>query len=98
MPLNIIVKGKWKRTSSDGELARSLHDQTAQVISNEKSGYMERQLRARKAVEGTGNSTFRPTAVYDAKTYFRHEADRPGCMSDPEYKKDYLKKNPEAKL
>jgi len=97
MPLNIIIRGKYKRTSNE-ELAENLHDHTARKIAEEKAGYMDRQLKARKAVEGTGSKTFRPVAVYDAKTYFRHESDNPGCMNDPEYKKSYLKKNPEAKL
>ena len=97
MPLNIIVKGSSKRRSS-GEIARDLHDKTAKVIEREKAGYMERQLKARKQAEASGSESFKPVAVYDARTYFRHEADRPGCMSDPEYKRDYLKRNPEAKL
>ena len=97
MPLNIIVKGKWKRTS-DSELARTLHDHTAKKIAQEKHGYYDRQIQARKQYEGAGNKDFRPVAVYDGATYMRHELERPGCMSDPEYKKDYLKKNPEAKL
>jgi hypothetical protein len=97
MPLNIIVKGSSKRRSS-GEVARDLHDQTAKVIQGEKAGYMKRQLQARKQAENTGSDSFKPVAVYDARTWFRHEAERPGCMSDPEYRKDYLKKNPEAKL
>lgn len=97
MPLNIIVKGSSKRRSS-GEVARDLHDQTAKVIQAEKAGYMKRQLQARKQAENTGSESFKPVAVYDARTWFRHEAERPGCMSDPEYRKDYLKKNPEAKL
>jgi hypothetical protein len=97
MPLNIIVKGSSKRRSS-GEVARDLHDQTAKVIQGEKAGYMKRQLQARKQAENSGSDSFKPVAVYDARTWFRHEAERPGCMSDPEYRKDYLKKNPEAKL
>lgn len=97
MPLNIIVKGSSKRRSS-GEVARDLHGQTAKVIQGEKAGYMKRQLQARKQAENTGSDSFKPVAVYDARTWFRHEAERPGCMSDPEYRKDYLKKNPEAKL
>ena len=79
-------------------MARELHDRTAKVIEAEKAGYMKRQLEAREKAEKSGSDSFRPTAVYDARTYFRHEAERPGCMSDPEYRKDYLKKNPEAKL
>ena len=97
MPLNIIVRGKWKKTS-DSELARTLHDQTAKKIAQEKHGYMDRQLQARKQFENSGSKDFRPVAVYDGATYFRHMSDKPGCMNDPEYKRDYLKKNPEAKL
>lgn len=98
MPLNIIIKGGSSKRRSNEEVARALHDQTAKVIQAEKAGYMKRQLEARKHAENSGSDSFRPTAVYDARTWFRHEAERPGCMSDPEYKKDYLKKNPEAKL
>ena len=100
MPLNIIIKGGGKGSQMSGEeMALYLANKNQKAMEREKAGYMDRQLRARKEMEQEGNSdTLRPSAVYDAKTYFRHEGERPGCMSDPEYKREYHRDNPESKL
>lgn len=98
MSLNIIVKGGKKRVSS-GEMARDLYEKNTEAMAREKHGYMDRQLKARKQMEReTGGDNIRPSAVIDAKTYFRHEQQNPGCMSDSTYRKEFFRDNPETKL
>ena len=100
MSLNIIIRGGGKNRSMSGEeMAEYLHRKNLKSIEREKHGYMERQLKARKDMEKEGNGgLLRPSAVYDAKTYFRHEQQNPGCMSDEGYKREYHRDNPESKI
>jgi len=100
MPLNIIIKGGGKGKQMSGEeMARYLATKNQKAMEREKAGYMARQLKAREEMKQEGNTdTLRPSAVYDAKTYFRHEQERPGCMSDPDYKREYHRDNPESKM
>lgn len=98
MSLNIIVKGG-KRKDSSEETARHLAEQTDKAMERDKSGYMERQLQARKAVEGQRrDGDLRPSGVIDMKTYMRHEQMRPGCMTDSTYRKEFYRDNPECRV
>ena len=42
---------------------------------------------------------FKPTAVYDMASYMRMEQEHgKGIMSDPTFRREYLRDNPECKL
>jgi hypothetical protein len=99
MGLNIIVRSGSKGRVSDSEVSESLAKRIDAEQSREKAGYKERSRRQRaEADKLRGGKNFKPVAVYDMATYMRHEQQNPGCMSDPQYKKDFLKANPECKL
>lgn len=63
----------------------------------EKAGYRDRALKARKYGQSVGGGkNFRAVRSVDMATYMRHEQERRGCMSDPEYSRDFAKSNPET--
>ena len=99
MSLNIIVRKGPRGKASAGEVGEVLMRQAKEEVAREKAGYRERSRKIRKAADDNlkGGKGIRPVAVYDAATYLRHEQERPGCMSDPEYRRDFLKRNPECK-
>jgi len=68
-------------------------------MEQEKVTYKLRQHAAAgewDGVELDRKSSFRPTMVFDARTYFRWDKQEPGCWEDKGFEKDYAKKNPEA--
>jgi len=71
------------------------HNEEAAI--REKAGYQKRSRHIRKAAEDIrgGKGAFRLESVMDARTYMRHEQDRPGCMADDTYRKELLKHNEE---
>ena len=98
MSLNIIVR-KGGGKASDGEVAETLARKIDQDVARHKHQYTARARQIRKEAEQVkGGKGFRPVAVYDAETYARHEQANPGCMSDPEYRRDFLRDNPECRL
>jgi hypothetical protein len=99
MGLNIIVKSESRGRVSDSEVSESLAKRIDAEQAREKAGYKERSRRQRAEADKlkSGNG-FKPVAVYDMATYMRHEQQNPGCMSDPEYKRSFLKSNPECNL
>lgn len=98
MTLNIIVKGGKKSGGMSGEeMAHYLAKKVDRQAEQEKAGYKERALEARKYGQSvSGGENFRAVRSVDLATYMRHEQERPGCMSDPEYSRDYAKSNPES--
>ena len=100
MSLNIIVRNGSRGRVSDSEVAESLARRVDAEQAAEKAGYTDRMRRIRanadKNVKGGGD--FKPAAVYDMATYIRHEQQNPGCMSDAQYKREFLRDNPECKL
>ena len=99
MPLNIIVKSGGRRNISDEEVAHYLAKREEERIVEEKHTYKERARKARKAAENMQlPEGVRARAVYDARTYFRHEQQNPGCMSDPSYTRELLRDNEEMRL
>ena len=101
MSVNIIVrKGPKRGRVSDSEVSESLAKRIDREQSAEKAGYKDRMRRIRahadKNVRGGGD--FRPSAVYDMATFIRHEQQNPGCTSDPTWRKEFLRDNPECKL
>lgn len=100
MPVNIIIK-KGGRTPSREEAAEDLADRTDIAISQENYTRDKRQRAARiesDAVLGPGGEHLRPASVIDIQTYMRHEQANPGCMSDSEYKRDFLRRNPDCRV
>jgi flagellar basal body rod protein FlgC len=99
MPLNIITHGMKAKKVSNEEVAETLARANEEAAIREKHGYKERSRQLRKTAEkwnfGKG---VRAKAVIDAQTYFRHEQQSPGCMSDPGYTKEFLRDNPETRL
>lgn len=82
---------------SGDEMARYLSKKVEAEARREKAGYQQRALAARKYGKSVGGGkNFRAVRSVDVTTYLRHEIERPGCMSDPEYSKDFAKKNPET--
>ena len=97
MSLNIIVKGGKRSGMSGEDMARYLSKKVEVEAKREKAGYKQRALAARKYGQSVGGGkNFRAVRSVDVTTYLRHEQERPGCMSDPEYSKDFAKKNPET--
>jgi hypothetical protein len=98
MSLNIIVKGgKSSGGMSGEEMADYLSRKVEADARREKAGYKGRASRARKYGQSVGGGKdFRAVSSIDMVTYMRHEQERPGCMSDPEYRKDFAKANPET--
>lgn len=84
---------------SNEEVAETIARSNEEAAIREKHGYKERSRKIRKAAE---NFNFGPgvraKAVIDAKTYFRHEQQNPGCMSDSGYTKELLRDNEEMRL
>jgi hypothetical protein len=99
MGLNIIVRSGSRGRVSDSEISESLAKRIDAEQAREKAGYKERSRRQRAEADKLKvGKDFKPVAVYDMATYMRHEQQNPGCMSDPEYKRSFLKANPECKL
>lgn len=98
MSLNIIVKGgKKSGGTSAEEMAAYLAKKVDRQAEREKAGYRERALKARKYGQSvSGGKNFRAVRSVDLSTYMRHEQERPGCMSDPEYSRSFAKSNPET--
>ena len=98
MSLNIIVKGGKRSGGMSGEeMAQYLAKKVDQQAAREKAGYKQRALAARKYGQSvSGGKNFRAVRSVDLSTYMRHEQERPGCMSDPQYSKDFSKANPET--
>ena len=100
MSLNIIVRSGSGGKMSESEISESLAKRVDAEQAAEKAGYKDRMRRIRahadKNVRGGGD--FRPAAVYDMATFIRHEQQNPGCTSDPTWRKEFLRDNPECKL
>jgi hypothetical protein len=98
MSLNIIVKGGKRSGGMSGEeMKRYLQNKVQAEAQREKAGYKKRALAARKYGQSVGGGkNFRAVSSIDLATYIRHEQERPGSMSDPEYRRDFAKKNPET--
>jgi len=82
---------------SGEEMAQYLAKKVDRQAEQEKAGYKQRALAARKYGQSVGGGeNFRAVRSVDLATYMRHEQERPGCMSDPEYSRAYAKANPES--
>lgn len=99
MPVNIIIRNGGGKVSSE-EMAEDLADRTDKAISQENYTRDKRQRAARiEADKVMGPSDhMRPASVIDIQTYMRHEQANPGCMDDPEYKRDFLRRNPDCRV
>lgn len=98
MSLNIIVKGGKRSGGMSGEeMVHYLSKKVERDAEREKAGYRKRSLQTRKAAQQVkGSGDFRLVSAIDSATFLRHEQERPGCMSDSEYRRDFAKKNPET--
>ena len=78
--------------------AGSLFFLNSKLAENESKDRMRRiRANADKNVKGGGD--FKPTAVYDMASYMRMEQQHgKGIMSDPTFRREYLRDNPECKL
>lgn len=82
---------------SGEEMAHYLSKKVERDAEREKAGYKKRALKARKYGQSvSGGENFRAVRSVDLATYMRHEQERPGCMSDPEYSRSFAKANPET--
>ena len=99
MSVNIIIKKGGGNPSSE-EMAEDLANRTDEAIRRETYNRDKRQRAARiEADKVMGPSEhMRPASVSDVQTYMRHEPANPGCMSDPEYKRDFLRRNPDCRV
>ena len=96
MSINIIIKKPGEGGASSEEIAESMARHNEEAVVREKAEYKEKSRKLRKAAEALrgGDGPFRLESVMDARTYFRHEQCRPGCMADDTYREELLK-NPE---
>ncbi len=82
---------------SGEEMAHYLAKKVERDAEREKAGYRNRSIATRKAAEQVkGSGDFRLVSAIDSTTFLRHEMERKGSMSDPEYRKDFAKANPET--
>jgi hypothetical protein len=97
MSVNIIIKSGTNDRQTNAEIAEGLARANEEAVIREKATYKERSRDLRKAAEKIrkGNGAFRLESVMDARTYMRHEQERPGCMSDETYRKELLRDNEE---
>jgi len=99
MAINIITHGMRAKKVSNEQVAETLARANEEAAIREKHEYKERSRQVRKAA---GNFNFgkgvRGKAVIDAKTYFRHEQENPGCWADKQFTKEVLRDNPEMRL
>ena len=97
MSLNIIIKKPGQGGASSEEIAESMARHNKEAAVREKAEYREKSRKLRKAAESLrgGKGSFRLESVMDARTYMRHEQERPGCMADDTYRKELLRDNPE---
>jgi len=97
MSLNIIIKSGTDDRKTNAEIAEGLARANQEAAVREKATYRKRSRQIRKAAEEIrgGKGAFRLESVMDARTYMRHEQDRPGCMADDTYRKELLKHNEE---
>ena len=99
MPINIITHGMKGKKVSNEEVAETLARANEQAAIREKATYKERSRQIRKAAEGFKSSQgVQVKAVIDAKTYFRHEQENPGCWADKQYTREALRDNPEMRM
>jgi|TARA_Y100000588_G_scaffold234374_1_gene247950 hypothetical protein len=94
--MNIIIKNGEKKRSSE-EVAEMIARHNEQEATREKAEYKEKSRKLRQAAESLreGKGAFRLESVMDARTYFRHEQQNPGSMSDDAYRRELLRDNPE---
>ena len=102
MSVNIIVrKGPKHGRVSDSEVSESLAKRIDREQAAERAGYKDRmrRIRANADKNGKGGVDFKPTAVYDMASYMRMEQQHgKGIMSDPSFRREYLRDNPECRL
>ena len=98
MSVNIIIKGNKPKVSNE-EMAERIAESNAQAAIREKHTYKDRSRQIRKEAEkldlppGT-----KVRAVYDSRTYMRHEQANPGCMSNEGYLRELRRDNEEMRL
>ena len=98
-PLNIMVHGTKSRKVSSEEVAEQIARSNEQAAIREKHEYKDRARQIRKAAENMSlPDGVEARAVYDARTFFRHEQERPGCMADEGYLRELRRTNPEMRL
>ena len=99
MSVNIIIKKGNKAKVSNEEMAEKIAESNAQAPIREKHTYDERSRKIRKAAEQLNLPPgVRARAVYDARTFMRHEQANPGCMSDEGYLRELRRDNDEMRL
>jgi hypothetical protein len=99
MPLNIITHGTKTRKVSNEEMAERLAQTNREAMIREKHEYNHRSRQIRKNAENFNfGKGIKGKAVIDAKTYFRHEQENPGCWADKSFTKSMLRDNPEMRL
>lgn len=98
MSLNIIVKSGGGKISDD-EMAHRIQKSNEEAVIREKATYKERSRKLRKEAEKInlpGGCKVR--AVYDSRTFFRHEQENPGSMSDEGYLRELRRDNEEMRM
>ena len=95
--MDIIIKKPREGGASSEEIAESMARHNEEAVVREKAEYTEKSRKLRKAAEALrgGGGTFRLESVMDARTYFRHEQQNPGCMADDTYRRELLRDNSE---
>jgi len=99
MPINIMTHGTRSQKISNEQVAEKIAKANEEAVIREKHEYRERSRDIRKAAEKMNfGKGVRARAVYDARTYFRHEQQKPGCMSNESYLRELRRDNPEIRL
>jgi hypothetical protein len=100
MSLNIIVKGGSTKRSQSQVIAE-MEKRNREAVRREKSTYTERQRAVAKegqAHAGQQLKNMKPTAVIDARTFFRWEQMDKGFWNDKSSRDKFLRDNPECRI
>ena len=94
--MDIIIKSGRKSLSPE-EMAERVARHNEDEARREKHEYRDKARKRRKTAESVrgGKGLLRLESVMDARTYFRHEQQNPGSMSDESYRRELLRDNPE---
>lgn len=84
---------------SDDEMAHHIAKANQESAIREKATYKERSRQIRKEAEKLNlPKGVKVRAVYDSRTYFRHEQQNPGSMSDEGYLRELRRDNEEIRM
>jgi hypothetical protein len=85
----------------EAEFAYGLHDYVLKNVDKEKARAVLNQARIARIMQQAGsvsiNGIGQKIGSIDARTFFRWEQQLPGCWRNDEFRKEFLRDNPNAR-